>query len=485
MRRARFAAIAGAGALLLSGAACSGSATDASLGPSTFHVVVTSVNGGKLPTADQPLPANRGDTIDTWEFTVEARAPDGSLEPFDGVVRLSVNPGAILTVEGPDALGRNVVMKGGKAAGSITVTAVYGPTRLWVEDLGYVPAKAGEVPACSNGKNDDGEEDVLIDFPADPGCAFADDDTETGGTYAAGVSGTVEYARPRLSDVQGDGSASPYPFEAIEVATDEPSHLVVTRVSSDGFYVTDIDPLEIAKGYNHIFAFNFSTPPGMRVCDHLTYLTGTANEFFGFTELSFPSYKLDFSLEGDAECEVPEPTLIDAATLADPVAMEKLESSLVRIEGFKVAANFGPDPVPLNVPGTNASSCDLNGDGQVDFASKNEGSCSSVCDASPDCSEWTSFSARGNFKVSSGATVIQIQTGSIPGFDPTAHRGETLKSVTGTLRNFSGGKLNWTIETRCPDDLACDSEGCVPEAMSSKKACVRLRTIDDNDQGTN
>ena len=69
--------------------------------------------------------------------------------------------------------------------------AAYGNTRIWAEDLGYVPADpAGSPPPqCSNGKDDNGN--GLIDFPADPGCAFANDDTEDGGTYAAGVSQAI------------------------------------------------------------------------------------------------------------------------------------------------------------------------------------------------------------------------------------------------------------------------------------------------------
>jgi hypothetical protein len=49
--------------------------------------------------------------------------------------------------------------------------------RLWVEDLGYLPDTTdGKADPAANGKDDNG--DGLIDFPADPGCAFADDDTE-------------------------------------------------------------------------------------------------------------------------------------------------------------------------------------------------------------------------------------------------------------------------------------------------------------------
>ncbi len=473
------------GALLFV-SACGGDSTPIDI-PPQFHVEILSVNGNPLPKPGEPLPANGGKVTETWAFTIEARTASGDPDPsFDGVVRLSTRPGAISRVVGEGAVGRNIQLKGGKVSGSVELTAIYGPARLWVDDLGYTPARPGKKPACSNGTDDDG--DVLVDFPADPGCAFADDDSEEGGTYAAGVSNAVNYALPRVSDVQGHGPATPYPYESIEINTAAPQRLIVTRVASDGFYVTDIADNDVdgKPNYNHLFAFNFSTPAGMRVCDHVTYLSGTVNEFFGFTELNFPSYTLDFPIDGKGLCEVPPPNLIDAARLADPVAMEKIESSLVRVVGYHVASNFGPKPVVNNVFAPDSSNCDLNGDGQVDFTLKNEGSCSDACSKDPECSEWTSFSARGNYKVSKGPNdMIQIQTGTVSSFDPVGNKGLPLDAVTGTLRNFSGGSLNWTIETRCPDDLACGRVGCVPQALPSDQACVRLRTQSDNDQGTN
>jgi hypothetical protein len=478
-------AVTGLGALLFV-SAC-GSEPTSTFVPAQFHVEITSVNGKPLPTREAPLPANRGDITETWTFEVEARTPSGEPDTtFNGVVRLSSRPGAISKVLGEDAVGRNLRLVGGKGAGSVELTAVYGPSRLWVDDLGYVPAKPGTKPLCSNGKDDNG--DVLIDFPADPGCAFADDDSEEGGTHAAGVSNAVEYALPKISDVQGNGPATPYAFESIEVNASSPQELIVTRVASDGFYVTDVNAAETANGYNHIFAFNFSTPPRMRVCDRVTFLSGTMNEFFGFTELSFPSFKLDPLLEGQPCTREPEPTLIDVSKLKSAVAMEKIESSLVRILGYHVAANFGPKPVDeKQVFAPDSSNCDINGDGQIDFTAENrEGKCSNACSADPECSEWTAFSARGNYKVSKGPNdMILIQTGTVAEFDPVANKGLLLDSVTGTLRNFSGGPLNWTIEARCRDDLACGRDGCVPQAKPPNEACVRPRTQDDNDEGTN
>jgi hypothetical protein len=501
--------------------ACSGGAAPPDLGPSTFEVTITAVNGNTdLPTAEMPLPANRGDVVETWDFTIEARSSTGELEPFDGVVRLSARPGTIYAVTGEGALGRNIQLAGGKAVGQAQITAVYGPSRLWVEDIGYTPftdPDPDKKPACSNGADDDG--DKAIDFPSDPGCAFADDDDEGGGTFSAGVSPPVQYALPKVSDVRGTGSGTPYPFEAIEVNTGDPQRVVVTRVASDGFYVTDVNPTEAANGYNSVFAFNFNTPPGMRVCDRLTYFSGTANDFFGFTEMNFPSYEVSFPLEGE-KCEVPEPAVIltdqpadcqsdadcsnrfcefpdpqnpsqgkcKSNLISDAVRMQSFQSSLVRLENVTIAKNFGPGLAKNNVFKEDASSCDFNGDGQIDFESADEGTCASVCDADPNCSEWTAFSARGDVKVSRGsaASMLKISTGTVAGFDPVGSRGQVIRSITGTLRKFSGGTLNWTVETRCPDDLACPLPGCgAAEPISSQTACVRLRTISDNDQGTN
>lgn len=482
---------ASAGLLFLAALAGCTDAAPPLPGVSTFYVRVTKVNGvdqldaAGLPISDlAPLPANKGDVEETWDFDIEARSPYGEHVDMDGEVRLSVEPGVVTSLVGDGITGRNIPLVQGKAKGTAKVTAVYGAARLWVEDLGYLPVALAQNPACSNGKDDNG--DGLIDFPADPGCAFADDNTENGGTFAAGTSQPVRYSFPRLNDIQGNGATTPYPYEAMQIATEGAKPVVVTRVASDGFYVTDL--LKQDEGYNHIFAFNFSAPVGMRVCDQLTFLSGTVVEFFGFTELSFPSFKLSKIQAGDA-CELmPTPTVLDASIINNPIAMEKLESSLVRIEGFTIADIFGPKPVVdllVTTERPENSSCDLNGDGQVDFQDDKEGACSDNCSAKPSCTEWTSYAARGNFKVYSGSTMIQINTGTASEFDPVAHKGAVLTSVTGTLRNFSGGSLNWTIETRCPDDLVCDKPGCATADLPSTKACIRPRTIGDADQGTN
>ncbi len=478
--------IALAGALVFATSSC----TDGGLntgGVTSFQVNILQVNGADPPTIDKPLTANIGTSDEVWDFEIQAVDGQGKPASFDGFVRVHVEPGSVNSILGEGSKGRNVLLVGGKAKASAYVTTVYGPSRLWAEDVGYTPVPPSAPPKCADGLDND--DDGVIDYPADPGCAFADDDTEAGGSYAAGVSDPVYYSLPRIADVQGAGTETPYPFEGIQAATDEPQKVIVTRVSSDGFYATDLNGPEGAS--NSIFAFNFNTPPGMRVCDRLVYFSGTMNEFFGSTQFSFPSYDVTFPKEGAGECEVPEPTEITGEIESNKVLMETLESNLVRLKDMKIASNFGPKPATKSIMcdfgwcfGPDQSNCDLNGDGQVDFQNPDEGTCGNVCSDDPECTEWTGFSARGNYKVSKGATFqIQIQTASVADFDPPSFRGQTLTSVTGTMRNFSGGSLNWTIETRCPDDLVCSfSEACSEKIFSSKEACVRLRTTDDPDE---
>lgn len=461
------------------------------IGTQTFRVEVVKVNGAAPPSLENPLPANTGDVEETWEVEITPVDESGADADFDGFVRLTVEPGAVLSVAGVDASnGRNLLVSG-KTTATIKVTAVYGETRLWVEDLGYTPTPVGKTAACANGKSDD--DDVLIDFPADPGCEFADDDSETEGTFAAGVSQAVHYALPRVLDVQGKGSTTPYPYEAITVNTAGEHELIVTRISKDGFYVTDLK--DQATGFNHLFAFNFSTPRNLRVCDRVTYLSGTVSEFFGFTELNFPSYDVDPLFEGDeANCKVPEPVVLTPDLITAPLEMERKESGLVRIEGYHVSQNFGPKLALDNVFGPDQTNCDFNGDGKIDFESVAEGACGNACSDDEECSEWTGYLSRGNYKVSKTAddgtgnmvlSVIQVQTDGAPEFNPVANRGGELTAVTGTLRNFSGGSLNWTIEARCPDDVVCIASGCAEKVLGPKEACVDLRTIDDNDEGSN
>src|SRR5688572_9366520 len=111
MRRISPASLVILGGLSALAASCSSDPTKLE-GVSTFRVTITSVNGSStLPTIDAPLPANRGDTEETWDFTIEARTAFGEPDPFSGMVRLNVEPGAVNSVIGDGAQGRNILLK--------------------------------------------------------------------------------------------------------------------------------------------------------------------------------------------------------------------------------------------------------------------------------------------------------------------------------------------------------------------------------------
>ena len=516
-----------------------------------------------LPTVQSPLPANHGTTTESWGFTIQATTPTG--EPatdFNGYVRLSLVPGTVVAVTSTTNTysGRNILLQGGQASGVVQGTAVYGPARLWVEDLGYVPAPSGVTPQCSNGLDDN--DNGLIDYPADPGCYYADDDTEDGGTYSAGVSPAVEYALPLISDVRGaipgptptcstsascganqtcnaggqctcgttadcvsgvcaggvciaaltGGARTPYPNEGIQIAASDPEYLVVTRVASSGFYVTDVGPKAVARGYNSLYAFNFSTPVNLQVCDRITSLSGTTTDFYGFTQLGFPSFTNTYTiLAADAGpidagvglpgCQVPDPTVLvpswlyNGAGSKDNTAalLYPYEAALVRLVGFTIAKHFGPNLAYSNNFGPGQSNCDFNGDGEIDYTCIAtgepgcEGTCATTCDDDPDCSEYTAFATRSQFKVAKGGFMIEVDASTVSTFDPQSNAGLTIPYFTGSLTEFSGGSLNWTVEVRCADDLVCPAAlGCATQqTIPSTAACVSPRTASDNDEGSN
>ena len=424
----------------------------------------------------------------TFRVVVRALAADGSQDAtFNRHVRISTKPGAVAPLTGADATGRNVLLTGGVSVPvDVAVSNAYGTTYVVADDLGYVPADPlrDPPPACANGIDDDG--DGLIDSPADDGCAFANDDDERGGTFAQGVSAPIYFKLPRIADIRGlrcDGAnpsvcsgngSTPYPKEQIQVDTgyrDDGTHAfdtVVIRIASDGFYVNDLG--DQRGGFNSIFAFNFNAPPRMRTCDRMKTFSGTANEFFGFTQIAYPTWTLEEWDPARRPCLVPDPARLAPATILDATALLPVSGSLVRVETdpggvqkLKVTPKFGPGDVPRTPGGLyaatpDASNCDFDKNGRIFFTPPNpESECSTACAADPECTEWSSFASRGTFRLtvsdSNGrAAAIQADASASAGFDPLAQKGQPLRSFTGTLHFFSGGS-QFTIEARCKDDI--------------------------------
>ena len=466
------------------------------------------------------------DPPDSYTISVRAMGSDGKIDTsFDGWLRVSAKPGNIIGVTGSDVDGRNVHLKGGHIDNvAVEISRAYGDTRIVVEDLGYVPAdpQRQPPPACADGKDNDNDGD--IDFPADNECAFANDDSEEGGSYASGASDAVFYKLPRAAEVRGYPSGAFTPFKAQTVSVDTGYReetrdydftMVVTRLSSDGFYVADLEDDRAAgdrTGFDGLFAFNFNTPSNLGYCDRLRRLSGTATEFFGSIQLGYPTWSAT-RWDGKPEtCLIPEPYWFNGYELTDAAANTtklKYTHSLVRVRTgdqnvggvdyrteVHISKFMGPEHPTKNPDGTykmaeNATNCDFNEDDNIDFTTDPEKSCAASCDADPECTEWSNFATRANFQLivtsdtlTAGqpdgkprSTKIQGNGSTSSEFSALAVRGQTIKSFSGTLGYFSGGN-QFTIEARCADDIVIELE---KEPIASNVACILRTDVENND----
>jgi len=452
------------------------------------RLVVTIDPASNVGSATAPLKIQVGRAL-PFKISVAVYDASGALDTsFNRYVRISAKPGAVASFSGPDVEGRNLLVNGGQSVTiDVGLTNAYGPTYLVADDLGYVPADPlrDPPPRCSNGIDDDG--DGVIDFPADTGCAFANDDSEESGTYGEGVSPTIWFELPRIADVRGlqcpggvcsGNGRTPYPREQILLDTgwnqDNTYRFdtVVTRLSSNGFYVTDLG--DTRGGFNSVFAFNFNAPPRMRVCDRLKTYGGTASEFFGFTQISYPTWTLEEWDPAARLCVVPKPDRLAPSTISDVTELLKRSANLVRVETtpdgaqkLKVTPKFGAGDVPKGaggayIPGPDNSNCDFDKNGKINsfVAGDPEGTCSSSCTADPECTEYSNYLSRGTFRLtvtdSNGkSAAIQADASAAAGFDPLAMKGRPIRSLSGTMSFFSGG-AQYTIEVRCQDDIVLD-----------------------------
>jgi hypothetical protein len=529
-------------ALAALAAACGG---DFSTQPGKERLVVEIIKPmGPDPTGSRTSPnALQIGVPFPFRFTVKALLPDGTQDAsFTRYVRISAKPGAVGPLTGPDTDGRNVLLRAGVSQPvDIQITNAFGTTYIVADDLGYVPADplrknpdgSPNPPQCANGKDDN--DNGLIDFPADPGCAYANDDDENGGTYDTGISQPIYFSLPRIADARGlncggavgctGGGQTPYPKEQLLLDTgwhEAPTmkhpqgpgfdfDTVVTRVSASGFFVQDLADGQRGPqftGFNALFAYNFNAPPKMRVCDRVKSLAGTADEFYGFTQLSYPTWELEPWDPSKRACLVPEPTTLRPGDLKDTTTLQRLTAALVRVETngttAKIAANIGPGDTPL-VPndGKNcgpppsgmparancyiatpdASNCDFNKNGKINFDIGNpEGICSNDCDdltINPaGCAEYSNFKARSEFKLlvtdeNMQVATIQANAAAAAGLDVSVSKGQKVRAFTGSLTFFSGGS-QYTIEARCSDDVIMD---LTATPFDAGKACVLPRTF--------
>jgi hypothetical protein len=531
------------------------------LTPSTQRLAVT-ITGGNLGSPGSRLPLSLT-TPTVVTVDIEALDPQGNLDAsFNGYVSVTVVPGTVLMVSGPNTNLGNVLLHDGRATGvEVAVLEAYGNARIWVEDVGYVPVDPLSHPQCANGIDDN--HNGKIDYPNDPGCYAANDDTENGGTYAAAATDNIYFEYPRIADVRGvnNGGVTPFNNQQLSidtswVAPSAPGGVVVTGVSSSGFYATDLTE---TRGYASVYAYNYTAPPIMLPCDRLVTFGGTAGDFYGYTEINFPTWSLEEWDPTVRPCLVPPATPLIADYLPstsstwDSVLLN-LEAGLVQVANGTIEPNpyltsvsttpnphvttvggvttterwsvattvhiaslLGPGLVPTKVvggvvtyePSADATNCDYNGDGKIEFDTNcgpemNQGCpedlCSTACTANVECSEYSAFATESQFQLvvestttatttttKGGVTskpVVQVTkvTSSIQGvgsadanFNPVAQKGQQLGAFTGNLLYFSGGS-QFTIQARCADDIVTNPS---QKPLPPDKACVVKRNAAD------
>lgn len=479
---------------------------------------VTDADGkpGSVGTAVNPNQVSVGQAT-TFTVRVEAQLPDGTVDTsFNSFVNLSVQPGTI-----SDLSVRNEKLDHGVIDHvKLPVIGAYGLAHLLATDLGYEPAAPNRVPPpqCSDGI--DNNHNGLVDYPADPGCYAPVDDSEDLGSYASGASQTLFFEEPRISLVRGwdpanngNGNATAFPHQQVNIdtgwrgGTSYAFSTVVIGLTSAGFYVQDLqDDQHPGPGYAGLYAYNFATPAFMRVCDRIQILSGTTSDFYGYTELNYPTWQIEYWNPIQRACLVPEAVALGTHDLNNDNRLWQNEATLVRVEtagtvSVHVANDFGP----LNVPKVNGvytpklgySNCDLNHSGKVEYTDVEEAACAAVCSGSCsvaptdfECSEYSQYASQNNFELivkdSSDKTEarVQVNAAAANGFNPLSAAGTTVRSFTGLLAYFSGG-CQFTSNARCADDIIyCPPDGsaCLQsnsQPLPSSVACVHPRTQAD------
>lgn len=522
------------------------------------HKLVVTIKASDDQTTGAPCgttPPNLGSVASPLQVTignprtfcvhVEARNPDGSLDTTFShkYVNLTIQPGTVTNLDS-----RNVELVDGVTQQDVQVPVVgaFGEAHIWADDIGYEPAPPDRnpPPQCSNGIDDNGNH--LIDYPADPGCYAPTDDSEDLGSYAAGASETLYFESPRIPLVRGYdptsygyGNATAFPHQQITIdtgwrgGTNYDFSAVVIGLTAAGFYVEDLQngPGDQPTGYNGLYAYNFSTPPFMRVCDRVQILGGTSSDFYGYTELNYPTWQLEFWNPAERPCMVPEPTILGPGDLNNDNRLWQVEATLVRVQTepggtieAHVAHHFGPGNVqrddnhclsgqsaPCYVPDATHSNCDFDHSGKIDFTDPDESACANACSGScsaapydPECAEWSQYESQNEFEIIVTDTQgtcntqpdcatgylcqpingvnrcraqarLQADASAANLFNPAASAGQTLRSFTGLLGYFSGG-CQFTSSARCQDDVITDMNG---SPMPSNQACVHPRTLSD------
>jgi hypothetical protein len=344
--------------------ACDTSTLSAPLEPTFIRVEITS---GELGSKDLPLDFSAIPQSRSVRVTTEDR--DGDPYPFNGELTVNIRTGRL---EQP----RNLeTVSEGLWEGDVTFAAAFGPARIWFSDEGDAPGTTEREPS-----------------------------------FATGVSEPIWFQIPTLAEINEveDGTTNQLAGEFAEIRAAD-RDIRVTAVGTNGYWVSDL--LGDDTDYAHMFVYTFSAPdPWVEVGQRIDLLTGSDQDYLGTTQLAFPHY----TVADDPVVETPSAVTLSEALCGNDAELEKIESSLVRLDNVFIPSGF--------VSGT------ADYEDYIDYG------------------QWPiSFGPSG-----SNCSFYVDSTIAVPSFDPREYAGAELTSVQGMLFQIFS---QWILLIRGVEDL--------------------------------
>lgn len=282
----------------------------------TTSLAVTVVAPTNLGSPEMRLDsADRDVTFSVQAFDAQRQLDTGFTGPVEVYVQFlgSLSP----QLGAPIPFASVMLTAGQSGETTVTLPAVFGETRLWVEDGG------------------------------------------PGATYATGTSPALWYRDPFVADISTPRdvngldalSASPLQNKQVTVTGSRygaNGRLVVTGTYAQGYSVSDVEcadangaPPCVAGDFDHVLVFSFSRPKdemgrNIEAGQFIDGFAGSVSEFNGLTEMSFPqSFVTDTSID---VARIPEPATVLPSWFTNEIEFEKHESGLIQVLNGTVCA---------------------------------------------------------------------------------------------------------------------------------------------------
>lgn len=254
-------------------------------------------------------------------LTITALGADGKPETsYNGSVCVYATRGILIGAH------KAIQIKNGVAKdATINLKLAFGKTSVWVGEAGKAGTTVNDCPNAAN-----------------------PEDTTRPYIGRVGAAPDLLFKSLSIQDAQ-TSDVSPYDSPLFKkYALIKGQNMVVTAVTSNGFYMTDMDIFKKGGLYHSLFVFTFSAPTlaygdgeipkTLQVGDIVTQVEGGVDEFSGHTQITFPSFvpkwkdKTKGIVEQYPAADMPKPINFTLADTWSRRKMEPYESALVEVK---------------------------------------------------------------------------------------------------------------------------------------------------------